>query len=249
MTFFLAGILLLSTSPVHAYKVIRLKIESAVVDYANATILIYGQKFGDKPVVILDDTPLMVSKYTANFIEAKLPALEPGTYRLAVHRLGHRFYRILEKDSLDLTLGAAGPKGDPGEPGPPGEKGPPGDQGPAGPKGEPGPAGISGYDLKVESFGDIMLDPGEAIEVVVECDDDSKIFGGGVDTRSGYLAGGTRCEENRDADFRYERSSPEDDTAWVVRVRNVGREPIDYLRFEVRVICGFVQEYFVNRND
>ena len=162
MTFFLAGILLLSTSPVHAYKVIRLKIESAVVDYANAAILIYGQKFGDKPVVILDDTPLTVSKSTANFIEAKLPALEPGTYRLALHRLGHRFYRILEKDALDLTIGAAGPKGDPGppgekglpgEPGPPGERGPQGESGPPGARGLQGPPGEKGPQGPRESLG------------------------------------------------------------------------------------------------
>lgn len=148
--------------------------------------------------------------------------------------------------------GDRGPKGEPGLPGPrgsqglPGERGAQGVQGPAGPQGEPGPAGenglsgISGYNHKVNSFEEEILKVGEAIELEVECDEGRKILTGGVDTRRCYLAGGIRCEDDPDADFRFENSFPETDSNWVVRVRNVGQVEIDMLRIEVHVICAYV---------
>lgn len=148
--------------------------------------------------------------------------------------------------------GDRGPKGEPGQPGPrgpqglPGESGAQGAQGPAGPQGEPGPPGengqpgISGYDHKVDAFGEIVLAVGEAVELEVECDEGRKILTGGVDTRSCFLAGGIRCEDDPDADFYFENSFPETDSNWVVRVRNVGQVDIDMLRLEVHVICAYV---------
>ena len=278
--FFLIGVLLF-TNPVYASRFSRPKIQSATVDYAKQVILINGHKFKAHPRVILDDQSLTVIESTEKFIEAKLPSIEPGTYRLAVMNARSRYYPVWAKDTLDLTIsipepmsakgsliepgpqgsrgekglaGDRGPQGEPGLPGArgpqgqPGEKGSQGTQGPVGSKGEsglpgePGLPGISGYDLKVDAFGDIMLDPGYAVELEVECDDGRKILTGGVDTRSCRLPGGMHCEANPDAGFSFERSSPETESTWVVRVRNVGHVPIDQLRVEVRLICAFVED-------
>jgi hypothetical protein len=105
--------------------------------------------------VFIDGVYLKVLSSSDRAIEAQLPALDAGTYRLKVAHYKSRYRRWL-RDSIDFTIGArgpvgpAGPKGDPGPPGPQGEPGPAGSigpqgpVGPAGPKGEAGPAGPKG---------------------------------------------------------------------------------------------------------
>jgi hypothetical protein len=119
----------------------------------------------------MDAIYLKVFSASDNTIEAELPALEPGAYRLGVAHYKSR-YRYWQRDTIDLTIGArgpkgdvgpAGPKGDPGDPGPQGDKGDPGDPGDPGlqgPKGEPGKPGPMG-DRGAPGLQGLKGDPGK----------------------------------------------------------------------------------------
>jgi hypothetical protein len=106
----------------------------------------------------MDGVYLNVLSASDSSIEAQLPSLDSGTYRLGVAHYKSRYRRWM-RDSIDFTIGARGPvgpagrsgaKGDPGpagpigEPGLRGEKGDRGDRGLKGPKGDPGKAGANG---------------------------------------------------------------------------------------------------------
>ena len=102
-----------------------------------ATIIIKGQKFGEKTGRVtlgsLDLQPIL--RWTLTEIEAALPAgLLPGTYMLTVTRGP----AATQTFSVDVTIGSSGP------PGPAGPSGPTGPQGPAGAPGSSGPAGAPG---------------------------------------------------------------------------------------------------------
>jgi len=99
----------------------RLEITSATVDLESGTIDIYGLNFGDDPEVWLEnnESPLEVetSSDTQIYI-AFLPGdIQPGTYRLMVARQGFESSHPEKADSLDVTIGTVGPKGEQGLPG------------------------------------------------------------------------------------------------------------------------------------
>jgi len=157
---FLAAIFIF-TSPVFGYYG-HVKIESAEVDYENQKIYIKGHRFGHHPWVHMDDIYLKVFFSSDNYIETELPALEPGAYRLGVAHYRSR-YRYWQRDTIDLTIGARGPKGDVGPAGPKGDPGDPGDRGDRGdpgPKGEPGKPGPMG-DRGAPGLQGLKGDPGK----------------------------------------------------------------------------------------
>lgn len=147
----------------------RLEISSATVVWGDRNdptsyIWIFGLNFGDDPEVRLEDSesPLEVASYSDTQIIASLPEnIQPGTYRLMVARQGFKPSHPEKADSLDITIGAAGPKGDIPEhewdetqlhfQKPDGTwgssvdlKGDKGDEGPQGPEGPEGPVGPEG---------------------------------------------------------------------------------------------------------
>ena len=85
------------------------------------------------PYVTLAGVPLVVLSSSRTEIQAQLPdPTPPGSYLLLVARNPLRLPFYL----FDVTIGAAGPEGDPGAQG---DRGPAGEQGPPGPPGPPGP--------------------------------------------------------------------------------------------------------------
>jgi type VI secretion system Hcp family effector len=117
----------------------ELQIISATADGAAETLTIRGFDFGwPPPRVTLAGQDLTIISSSPSEILAALPAgIEAGSYRLTVSRRhGSR-----RSDTLDVTIGAAGPQG---EPGPQGPEGPPGLAGPQGPAGPTGPQGTEG---------------------------------------------------------------------------------------------------------
>ena len=122
----------------------QVQIDSAIVDFDNKVIYINGDNFGHQPEVFVDDIQLVVINCSDTYIDAEFPAFEPGTYRLLVRTTDSSYHRRKSKDTLSMTIGAAGPSGEPGEPGEHGPKGDKGDPGTVGPKGEKGDKGDPG---------------------------------------------------------------------------------------------------------
>ena len=84
------------------------------VDNAAMTQTINGINLSDgTPTVTLAMTPLTVIAATATSVVTDLPALDPGTYLLALTRSGDEAGAIFY-----LTVGAVGPQGPEGPPGP-----------------------------------------------------------------------------------------------------------------------------------
>lgn len=120
-------------------------------DSGNSTPVemdIVGHGFGSRvaPTVLIDGLQQTVTMFTDTHIAIAPAGISSGAYRLKVQNNSHQdggsrmaqFY---------LTIGAAGPKGDPGPAGPQGPagiQGPPGPQGTAGLQGPPGPQGPAG---------------------------------------------------------------------------------------------------------
>jgi hypothetical protein len=123
-------------------------VSNARADEAQGVVAVEGANFDCRTLrVWLNETELPVTSCSR---ESALALLQgpwtPGTYRLVVGA-GRR---LVLKDSLDFTIGAAGPQGPEGRPGlngvdgAPGPQGPPGTTGPVGPAGPGGPAGPEG---------------------------------------------------------------------------------------------------------
>ena len=94
------------------------------VDVDDTTIWVHGANFGTDPVVWLPGgslSPLLIQPPSTNeLIVAFLPPnLKPSTYMLIVSR-GRS---TNDTDSIDLTIGAAGPAGPEGKPGKDGKNG------------------------------------------------------------------------------------------------------------------------------
>jgi hypothetical protein len=107
-------------------------IASVAIEEAHGTIRIMGKDLGKEiPRVSLPGAELSVVGYDPRrqVITAKLPRLDPGTYRLVVRTAAG------ESAVVYVALGATGARGPAGPPGPPGP------EGPAGPPGPPGPPG------------------------------------------------------------------------------------------------------------
>jgi hypothetical protein len=129
----------------HAFAQQQLVIHSAVPDLTSQTLFIAGVNFGAAPSVEIDNNPVGVLAASPQLLHVQLPAptvATPGTYLLRVSK-GKRSSDV---DVFAVTIGAVGPKGDPGPqgevgpPGPQGFVGPQGQQGSVGPMGPPGPA-------------------------------------------------------------------------------------------------------------
>jgi hypothetical protein len=120
-------------------------IRQATVDNAAETLLLDGDfacKGGQLLAVQLSGTPLAVLSVSNTQVLAQLPAGAPsGSYRVRVD------CGPAKSDVFEVTIGAAGPKGEPGPAGPQGpmgDTGPMGLTGPAGAIGPQGPAGPAG---------------------------------------------------------------------------------------------------------
>ena len=120
-------------------------IRQATVDTAAETLLLDGDfacKGGQLPAVQLSGIPLAVLSVSTTQVLAQLPAGTPsGSYRVRVD------CGPAKSDVFEVTIGAAGPKGEPGPAGPQGpmgDTGPTGLTGPAGAVGPQGPAGPTG---------------------------------------------------------------------------------------------------------
>lgn len=115
---------------------------------------IFGSGFGNRvpPTVLIDGLQQTVTMFTDTHIAIAPAGISTGAYRLKVVSNGHHSNDNGGSGAAQfyLTIGAAGPKGDPGpagEQGPAGiqgSPGPPGAEGPAGPAGAAGPAGPAG---------------------------------------------------------------------------------------------------------
>jgi hypothetical protein len=109
----------------------QLVITSAAGDAVNDQIVINGVNFGaETGTATLQGIDLPIDSWTPTQIIASyaIGGAPPGTYLLTVSRGPS----ATQSDVFNLTLGAAGPTGDPGAPGPPGADGaagPPGQQG------------------------------------------------------------------------------------------------------------------------
>lgn len=125
-------------------------ITRADVDSGAGIIFIHGEGFGVEraPVVTLGGVGLHVVSYSTTDVVAALGArFIPGSYPLHVGSFRNRGEGEARWATLDVTLGAQGPRGDKGDPGiqgPPGPQGTQGPAGPAGPQGSQGPAGADG---------------------------------------------------------------------------------------------------------
>jgi hypothetical protein len=151
LVMFLAGMFLF-TSSAECKWYSQVQIESAIIDYDNGVIYINGYNFRHEPEVFIDDIKLNVISSGDTYIDAEYPAykdgktsvFEPGTYRLLVKTRISRHHNLKSKGTLYITVGAAGPKGEPGDPGEPGAKGDKGDPGAMGSKGDKGDPGAAG---------------------------------------------------------------------------------------------------------
>ena len=121
----------------------QLVVRSAVVDSANAVVVVTGTQFGRGPAVTINNMPARLLSASSDMLVVELPgsvAAQPGTYLMTVVR----------EQSLPgigvffITVGAVGPEGPRGESGPRGSAGDVGPAGPAGPQGDPGLKGDKG---------------------------------------------------------------------------------------------------------
>lgn len=133
-------------------------ITSVDVDSTQKLMFIHGRNFstqtGAAPVVSVSEIGVVVKTYGASTVVVELPPafLQPGSYLLTLSTGPN----LAQNDSFDVTLGAAGPKGESGAQGPqgpagaqgpkgdPGAPGLKGDAGPQGPQGVQGPQGLKG---------------------------------------------------------------------------------------------------------
>jgi hypothetical protein len=142
-----AFVIVLPPPTVSAQSRQSLSIVAARPDVASKTIVIDGVGFRSGLSVSIDNVQVRVISVTASQIRAELPALPPGSYRLAVGQ-GDRD----DEARFIVTIGAAGatgPTGLAGLVGPAGAVGPAGPTGPQGPQGAPGPAATGIPGLKV----------------------------------------------------------------------------------------------------
>lgn len=120
----------------------QLVIGAAAFDATAETLAVHGRNFGATPATIsLNGFVLPVVTWTPTLIEARVSSATPaGTYLLIVSR----GVSATQFDTLDVTLGAAGPRGEKGERGDAGHVGPPGEKGDRGERGERGEKGDRG---------------------------------------------------------------------------------------------------------
>jgi hypothetical protein len=136
VTLFVLAIVV-SAAPAHAQSASPL-IREAHADTELGVLTIEGESFGSAiPKVTLDHLELIVFSSSSTQVQAVLPPIEPGTYRLTVSTRKGKDHQ----DTIDVTIGTIGPRG---LQGPQGAAGPSGEAGSAGPAGAAGPAGPAG---------------------------------------------------------------------------------------------------------
>jgi len=134
LTSFLGALLALSASPAFAQQFV---VFSARHDAANGQVVLVGSGFRADMRILLNGAPLPNAAVTGSEMRAKLPVLEPGTYRLVIDPKRGNAQRFMVTVNPPATSGTA-------VPGPMGPQGPAGPQGPQGPAGAAGPAGAMG---------------------------------------------------------------------------------------------------------
>jgi Collagen triple helix repeat (20 copies) len=117
-------------------------ISSATISADQTTLFATGANFGSRPIVKLGELILggVQVSATGTQLNALMPALAPGSYRLTIWRASGSDKAAV----FDLTLGTTGPRGEIGPTGLTGPEGPKGDPGPEGQKGDTGPIGPAG---------------------------------------------------------------------------------------------------------
>ncbi len=143
----IALMFLVSTfAPAAAFAQSVLRITKAAVDTSSNpwVLVIDGENFTQGqawPVVFLGRQMLtLTGTPTSSHIQASVSPMQAATYLLIVSRGSD----ASSYDTMDLTIGAQGPKGNTGPAGPQGPAGSVGPAGPTGPKGDTGPAGVAG---------------------------------------------------------------------------------------------------------
>ncbi len=131
----LSALVVLTSAPAFADQFV---VFSARHDAAASQVVLVGSGFRSDMRIVLNGGALPNVKVTSVEMRAKLPALEPGTYRVVIDQRRGPSQRFV------LTVMSPGGNGVPGPIGPMGPAGPRGPQGLAGLTGAPGPAGAAG---------------------------------------------------------------------------------------------------------
>jgi len=134
LTLTLCALLALAASPAVAQSFV---VFSARHDAASSQVVLVGSGFRADMRILLNGAPLTNTAVTGTEMRAKLPALEPGTYRLVIDPRRGTTQRFMVTVNPPATGGS-------GVPGPMGPMGPMGPQGPAGPQGPQGLVGLTG---------------------------------------------------------------------------------------------------------
>lgn len=147
-TLTVCALLALTASPVFAQQFV---VFSARHDAAASQVVLVGSGFRADMRILLNGAPLPTAAVTGSEMRAKLPALEPGTYRLVIDPKRGNPQRFMVTVSQTAAgggvpgpMGPMGPQGPAGPQGPQGLAGLTGAQGPAGPAGPAGPVGPAG---------------------------------------------------------------------------------------------------------
>ncbi len=143
LTLTFCALLALAASPAVAQSFV---VFSARHDAAAGQVVLVGSGFRADMRILLNGAPLPNAAVTSREMRAKLPVLEPGTYRLVIDPKRGNAQRFMVTVNAPATGGSGvpGPMGPMGPQGPAGPQGPMGPQGLAGLTGAPGPAGSAG---------------------------------------------------------------------------------------------------------
>lgn len=137
LTVTLCALLALAASPAVAQQFV---VFSARHDATASQVVLVGSGFRADMRILLNGAALANASVTSREMRAKLPALQPGTYRLVIDPKRGNPQRFM----LTVTPPAMAGSGVPGPMGPMGPQGPAGPQGLAGLTGAQGPAGPVG---------------------------------------------------------------------------------------------------------
>ncbi|MCC6992294.1 MAG: collagen-like protein [Acidobacteria bacterium] len=133
----LCALLVLAASPAFAQSFV---VFSARHDAAAGQVVLIGSGFRADMRILLNGAPLPNAAVTGSEMRARLPKLDPGTYRLVIDPKRGNAQRFM----VTVNPPAMGGSGVPGPMGPVGPQGPAGSQGPQGLAGPQGPAGAAG---------------------------------------------------------------------------------------------------------
>ena len=107
-----------------ALAVSKPEIFEVFVDYDNEIIIVVGDNFDDPKVYLGDEGELLIDHSTKTEIEAQLPAVPFGDYKLTVAQGQNDKNTTFDLTLIDAAQGPQGPVGPPGPQGVPGPQGP-----------------------------------------------------------------------------------------------------------------------------